>query len=163
MLSALLALLVMSALGSVFIESFIEEVFKRHHIELPKHPTVSSLIRGIWRGVRDDLRLIIYIGFCALLVLAAGLVPILFFLPPLFAAFLSGYNLFDLPLALLEIPFKERRRIAAAHWIEVVSLGAVFLLILVIPLGAVLFLPAAYYVAVERLAAWKVGARAVDR
>jgi uncharacterized protein involved in cysteine biosynthesis len=157
LLSGVAALLAASIFGSIFIESFIEEVYHRHGVELPASRNLISLIKSTVRAVKDDLIRILYVAICLLLVFLAGLVPFLFFIPPLAGAFLTGASLLDLPLALSGMRLRQRWRVIRAHGSEVLALGAVFLALLLVPFGGILFLPVAYYVAVQKVVGWNKG------
>jgi len=157
--SGIVAIICAITLGAFFIESFIERVLKQHNIGLPEHASLVSFAKSILRGLRDDAIRVVYVGIFMIVMLICGLFPLLYFIPPVIAALLVGYSLLDLPLALMEIRFKDRWGIAKAHLLEVLALGALFSLILLIPLGGILFLPVAYHVAIQRLAQWGISPR----
>jgi len=153
-ISAFLALLVALALGGIFIEGVIEHVLQERGLLSEKPFSLSGFSVSIIRSLRDDLFRIICFTFLSILFFIFGLIPPLALLPLLFGLFTLGYNLIDLPLALLEIPFKKRLRLAKQVWLELLALGGIFALLLLIPLAGIIFLPIAYLVAVERLAVW---------
>ena len=59
-----------------------------------------------------------------------------------------------MPLSMLELPLRARFSVARRHWPVTAALGVIFAPFLLVPFAGVLFAPAAYYVACERLGAW---------
>ena len=154
LLSGVIGILCMLLLGGFFIECLIENVLRKRGFNLPEHESIKILIRSVTRGLRDDVVRLIYIVFLIVISIICGFIPVLFFIPPILAAFLVGFDLIDLPLTLLEHRFRDRWIFIKQNLLEVVALGAVFSVIMLVPLGGIVFLPVAYVVAVEQLTGW---------
>ena len=154
LISGIFGILCMLLLGGFFIEMMIETALVKKGYELPEFSSVNILIRSTLRGLRDDVIRLIYIIVLIIVSFTCGFIPVLFFIPPVLAAFLVGFDLVDLPLTLLEFRFKDRWGLIKKHLVEVLAIGAVFSAIMLIPFGGILFLPIAYLVTVEQIVNW---------
>lgn len=153
-ISAIVAVVSMAALGAVFIQKFIEIVLSEHGVEVPQYDSWSQILKSALRCLRQELA---RLSILAVLAVVLAMLSLLWILQPvvvLAAVFIAGYNILDMPLSVLEMPLGRRFAVAKRHWPVTGALGIIFAPLLVIPLVGVFFAPAAYYVACERLAAW---------
>lgn len=153
-LSSVLALITTITIGAFFIESFIVELLIREGLFKEEDESILSAIKSILRELKDDLKRLLVVALLTVLMLLAGLFGPLAVVPPVLGAFLVGYDILDLPLLLLKTSFRQRWGLVRRHILDVLALGALFSLFLFIPFGGIIFLPAAYYAAVMRIAAW---------
>jgi uncharacterized protein involved in cysteine biosynthesis len=144
--SSLITLLLAFPFLSYFLERFVEKVLERRNLSVANEVRFFASLR---RGLIDEARkTILLLGFAALLFLG-GFFPPLFPLVLLGGLFVSGFEIQELPLNLLGIPFPERIRYAFRYWGETLSLGAYFALFSLLPLAGILFLPIGYFMSVE--------------
>lgn len=157
-LSGLASLVVALALGGVFLEIFVERLLREGSL-FPEEPSgLRGLAVSLLRSLKDSLVAAVCLGTVGFLVLLAGFFPPLVLVALLAGAFLLGFNAFDLPLTLMRVRFGERMRIARSHLPVVLALGALFSLAVAVPLGGIVFLPPAYYVAVRQIVRWGIKA-----
>ena len=156
LLSSITSVLTMFAVSGTFIEFFISNAFPRYGFiepDLPLKP--AALLGSILRSTINSLKKLIVVCFLSIIMLICSFIPILLIFPSLITAFLTGYDLVNTPLALLEVPFDESWHAVKSHMIEVMALGGCLFLCMLIPLGGVIFLPALYLVAIKHLEKWK--------
>lgn len=153
-LAGLFAFLVMLIMGSFALEGFVATLLRRSGIEVPETGSLRELLPNLVFSLWNTLLWSLTLMLLALAVLLLGLFPPLAILTSVLGIMLIGFNLIDLPLSALELSFKERWRLARRDPFGVFWLGAVYSLLIAIPLGAVLFLPLAYYAAVQLVTAW---------
>ncbi|MGI6524198.1 MAG: EI24 domain-containing protein [Bdellovibrionota bacterium] len=155
-ISTLISIVVILLIAETFIEFFLTKAFPLYGFTFPDTPfSLKALTTSTLAALGNDFKRIIMIIILTVITIICSFIPILLFIPPIITAFLAGFDLFNLSLNILEMPFKERRRLIRTHLIEVISLGATLLLFLLIPLGGILFFPAAYLVALKRLSVWE--------
>ena len=154
-LSGIAALLLISIVGSFFLEQIVIEILTARG--LSSGTDDPSWAKSLVRGVVDDLWRLVYVSLIVLLGFVSGLFPLLVFVPIVAGAFLLGFDLLDLPLKLCEKPFKTRWRIAREHWLELIILGGYFSVTLLVPILGVLLLPVAYLVAIDFIVYWEKG------
>lgn len=152
--ASIAAVLLVSIIGGVFIEGIAEFFLREGGIRAPEHTGVLSIAKSVLRGFKDDVLRLVYIAVISVLLLLTGFFPLLAFFPILVGAFMVGWDLVDLSFALLEVPFKERWRLVKAHWGQVTVLGGTFLVVALIPLGAIIAYPIGHAVAAKRIATW---------
>jgi CysZ protein len=158
-ISALLAVVAALTLGAFYIESFIAELLNRKALLAEGQESIVKMISSTLRSLKDDVLRLIYILIFTILIMISGFFPPLAAIPVALGCFLIGLDIIDLPLVLLEIPFKDRWSLAKQHFVEITATGAVFSLILFIPLGGIFFMPVAYYVGVTKVAEWDIPSR----
>jgi uncharacterized protein involved in cysteine biosynthesis len=154
--SGVIALIVSSLLGGVFIEAFIEESLKINGMQLNQPFSMARLARTIKRSAKEGLvRLLI---LCV--VMGCFLIAMIFPPASILAIFLSaallGFDIFDLPASMLDHPLSFRTHLARSYPLTYLGLGGLMTLALAVPLGGVIFMPVAYYLAVIKLAGWGV-------
>ena len=154
LISGVLSFIISSVLGSFFIESAIEEVHKTNGLKIQTPQNISSWIKSLIRSIRDSAIQLSVLLILGLLTIILGVVPFLAFIPVLIGAFLLGYGFFDLPLALLQIGFIKRFKMARSHKLELLITGGLFSMALCIPFGGLLLFPVFYLVAARTIASW---------
>ena len=152
-LSSLLSVLTVIFLAETFIEFFLEKVCIAYKLDIPE-VEFKRLARYLIKSLSNDLKRLIFITFLSIITLCCTFIPILIFIPPIMLAFMTGFDLINLPLSMFDVSFKERKKILKTHFLEVIALGSTLLLFLIIPLGGVLFLPPAYLLAFKKLISW---------
>jgi len=152
--SALLAIVSMSILGSFFLEKLMTILLEEKNLKIPQYLTLKGVLLAFIRSLKDELKRALILAFVGMILIFFGFMPLFYPVVLLGGAFLLGYNILDPPLALLEIPWRLRWQLARRHWAAVIVLGAVFSPFLFIPLGGIMVLPAASQVAIEKLAQW---------
>lgn len=153
--SGILALIVLSIIGAIFIELFIESLLVSRGL-LDEQPfSLKRIVRSTVFAIKDTLERLLIIGFVSLTLIVFSFFPVLYLVSLFLGVFLIGFNLVEQPLTLLQYNIRHRIKLARSNWREVLGLGITFSIVMLIPLGAVLLLPLAYYVAVERIATWR--------
>ncbi|MCB0318494.1 MAG: hypothetical protein KDD56_07030, partial [Bdellovibrionales bacterium] len=99
---------------------------------------------------------IIYITFLSLLTFACSFIPFLIIFPFLLTSFIVGLDIINLPLSLIQIPIRERIKIAQKHSLETCLLGALFTLSAFIPFLGIVLYPGFINIAVELISSWKL-------
>jgi len=159
LLATILSLLTVLLLAGVFLEELVEVLLATRGLRPEEPETLSAIAGAFARAIRDDLiRLGCILGL-TLLAILMSLIPPLLVLPAIIGFFLVGWDIVDLPLALMRVPFRERWRVVRGHAAQVVVLGAVMSLFLIIPFGGIVMAPLMYVLGVDRVARW--GVRAV--
>ena len=153
-ISAVMSLIVTLIFGGFFIENFIAEALHEHSLEVYSASGLNGYLASLWRGIRDSIIRIVVYGSLSILTLAFSFIPPLALLVAVVGGFAIGFDLFEQPLSLLGFQMKRRISIITAHKLETLALGLLFSVMMIIPFGAVLFLPLAYHVAVSRISAW---------
>lgn len=146
-LSGVLALPFVFIINEFTTEWLIIALLKEHVLE-GETPPGRSFLGALWDLM---LRLLIIIPF-SIIVFLVGLIPVLGVAALIPSAFIFGLTLYDYPLCVLNLSFKERLRRAFRNWQSVTSLGALFSVSLLIPGGSILLLPLGYAAAVLILA-----------
>lgn len=155
-LAGLIAILGAFLLSSWFMELLIEKALRDEDLISESKQSLISIAATAVRGLKDEGVRLFYMLVIIILSLLTGFIPILFFIPILLAAFSFGFDLIDLPMALMELRFKERWRIILKHKLEVLIFGGIFSISLLVPLGALFMMPIAYYAAVLLIKEWKI-------
>ena len=155
-ISGVLSLFVSSAVNGFIIEEFIDELLLRKKLKAEVPFSITLLIRATLRGLVDSGRRLLLVIVVLLLIFVAGLFLPLYIFSLVFSALLIGADLFYLPLTLLNIPFRSRIEILKSHKWDLFLFGGFFSLILLIPLGGILFLPVMYGLAVDRIGEWQL-------
>lgn len=153
--SALLSLVAVFAFAEYYLEKLIDHALHSSGLN-PAADRSRTRLQALWHGVIYALkRLLIYTGLTALIF-------ILSFFPPLAAlvflltAIRVGLDIIELPLERLGLS-SNKSAIITPHITEIFLLGVVFMCLMLIPLGGVLFLPVAYLVAVGCISRWTGG------
>lgn len=89
------------------------------------------------------LRLMVIVPL-SIIVFFIGLIPVVGIVALIPSAFLIGLTLYDYPLCLFDLSFKERLSRAFDDWQAVVSLGGLFSISFLVPAGSIIFLPLGY-------------------
>ena len=115
----------------------------------------ANLTGSILRSLKNDTLIALCLLAVGILTILLGFIPVLALLPLAIGAFVGGFTMVDLPLALMQTSFRDRLRIAFSHKLELIAMGVLFGAIMLVPLGAVIFLAPSYGVGVRQLAKWK--------
>jgi len=151
-LATLCSLLLTMFLASLFYEKVVERALSdRGLLATVPHSERPAVWRSLIHGLIEDVKKSVFIGFFLCLLFAAGFIPILTPLVFLLGIYLVGFDIVDLPLRLSGQPFRRRWSSARRHWPDVMMLGLCFSVLLFIPLATLLFLPAGYLVAIDRV------------
>lgn len=152
LLSALAGIAALSILAGYFVECFIELALARYN--LPKS-TESGFIKSTLRGMRDELkRLVIIFSTLIIATLLTFIFPLLAPIALLLGIIIIGYEIFDLPLALIGLDLKQRLKLSREKILEVMVLGFIFTLIAAIPGLPIIFLPVGYLTAIRNISRW---------
>ncbi|MDC0358814.1 EI24 domain-containing protein [Oligoflexia bacterium] len=152
--SGIVAILVITLLCSWFMECLIEVALKRYGLLGEDDRSLLTIVKSVVRSLRDEGIRLIYICIILLVAFVVSFFPPLYLIPIILTGFMVGFDIIDLPLALLEMPFKERWRVIRRHKLQTCAFGGIFSISLLIPLGAILLLPIAYYAAVLLVERW---------
>jgi CysZ protein len=141
-----LAAVTFTALTLVVGDPFYERIWRAVEVELGG--TVPDEGGGFWRSVRDSLVLIAFGLVTAVIVIVSGFIPVVGgVLAPVLGVVLSGRLLArELSARAFEargIHSAVRRRLLRGHRAQVLGFGVATQLCFMIPLGAVLTMPAA--------------------
>ncbi|MEZ4753385.1 MAG: hypothetical protein R3A13_03635 [Bdellovibrionota bacterium] len=153
-ISAGLSLITCLLLGSIFIEFSTEELLRLKGFKIPEHIGLKNLTLTLLRSFKDDGVRIIYISLLGILVFICGFFPPLMIIAIVLTSFIVGIDLLNLPLALLETPFKQRLTLAHSHFIETCILGGAFTIVALVPFLGIILYPAFLNASVELISIW---------
>jgi uncharacterized protein involved in cysteine biosynthesis len=154
-LSALSSWLVSLGLGAYFIDALAERLLVRYGLMAPTAESLTALVRTVSRGVIESIKRLVAIGALSILFLIFGWIP-LFTIPLLaLSAFLAGADILDIPQAVMQRTFRERLALTFQHKLWCLSIGAVFLVSLVIPFATLLVLPPLVAATIVRMDEWR--------
>jgi uncharacterized protein involved in cysteine biosynthesis len=153
LLSALLGFATASIAGGYFIELLVEKLLTRSGIKKTEiNSSIGQMAMSILRALGNEAILVFGILFCTVLAFGLSFLPFLSLLPLFMGVLIAGFTLFNLPLALLELPLKRRLAVVKQQLLPCATLGACFSAILLIPFASVALLPAFYGASCELLA-----------
>lgn len=139
-------------LAGFFVELFIEQVFKKRGLK-PIH--APSLFGAILRLIKDETAKIILIALLGITALVTAFIPVLTPISIILGALIIGFELFDQPLTLLGLKFKDRLKMESKHLLVILALGAAFSLSAVIPFLPILLLPVGSLTAIRIFESWQ--------
>ena len=152
--SALLAVLAIYIFGSFFLENFVEYLLIEQNLLENASVSIRSILRSCLRGLLDSTMVMLCLLLLGVFTLVLSFIPLLYVIPLILGGFSLGYNIVDLPLSLLEVPFRRRIKMAWSHKSEITVIGLLFSAIMLIPFAGILMLPPVTYVGVQRIARW---------
>ncbi len=154
LLSGILSLVVVIAFCGFFVEEFVAVILVEKGLKQETPFTFSFFIESTIRGLFDGIKRVLSLGIFGVILFIAGFFPPLYIPALLIGAWLVGVDLLDMPLRLLEIPFRERFKALKAHKLECLAFGAYFSAILIIPFAGIFLLPLFQWVACQSVDGW---------
>jgi CysZ protein len=149
-IAALVAVYTFTAVTLVVGDPFYERIWRDVETRLGDAPgeVQQSLLRAIGRGVGDGIRLLIPAVGVGVLLLACGFIPVVgpivgAVLGALFGGWLLVVELTGLAFDARGFTLRERRRALKARRAVAVGFGAASYLVFLVPLAAVVAMPAA--------------------
>lgn len=151
-ISALAGFVTASIAGGYFVELVVERLlFLKQLRPQSENSSLLQVLFSTLRALCNELILMTGIFCCSALAFILGFIPFLAFLPLGIGLLLAGFTLFNLPLAIIEVPLTRRFAIVRRQLLPCIGLGGCFSVMLLVPFASVLLLPAFYGAAVEIL------------
>ncbi len=144
--SSLLALLLVLVIGSVFLEKISTYVLG---LKSEKFLEVRERKSHLVKSITTDIVLIFLVIVFEFSALILGFFPILSFISIIISMFILGITAFDSPFATLGLSFSKRVSILKSNFFSVLTLGAIYWVLMLIIFGGVLFAPIATIIASE--------------
>ena len=153
-ISGFISIIFALGLGAVYIDSFIEELFRRNEFPILRTDGFVSAVRVTLKSVVESIKRLVVIFFLSILLVVCGLIPLLTLPALVLSAFIVGTGIVDAPLVLLGLPFIERWRVCMRHKSWCLMVGSVISFASLIPCGGILILPILLVVTVEKMRHW---------
>jgi uncharacterized protein involved in cysteine biosynthesis len=134
-----------------FVELFIEQALKTRGLA-PIH--VPSFFGGIVRLVKDESLKLLLLGTLGIISIITAFIPMLSPISIILGATIIGFELFDQPLILLGLRFRERLKLFGKHILVILALGGAFSLTAIIPFLPILLLPVGSLTALRTFSSW---------
>jgi uncharacterized protein involved in cysteine biosynthesis len=129
--SAIISWLMSMILGGWFLEQIAAIGLRDAGLQQPTDS--RGFVASTLRSLVDESWKAILIGFVLLLTFVLSFFPPLALLVMAIGVFLIGLNVFDLPLTVHGLSFRERKNILLTHKKQVLCIGAAFSAVLVVP------------------------------
>lgn len=167
-LSAILSFFTANIVGVFALEKLTDELIDFHGLGPVKEqapmlgiesPIISSrtgkrYLTSIFRAICESLLQLVILGALAILSILLAWIPIFSLLALLLSAFLLGIGFVDLPFSRLDWPWRKRWSTIMNNKLATITLGAIFMCLSIVPLGAVFCMALPYIVSVPLLKSW---------